>query len=98
MRPPFCSAKNVLSVLSLDAYQGPWLRPLALAREASWARTTPPLFDFSGYREGIDTIPRSVRYSIYGEGVNSGLSSYYMETAAGCIFFKNIPREQLYCT
>ena len=24
----------------------PWPRPLALAQEASWARTTPPLFDF----------------------------------------------------
>ena len=36
----------------------PWPRPLALAQEASWARTTPPLFDFSVYRargrEGIN--------------------------------------------
>ena len=35
-----------------------WPRPLALAQEASWARTTPPLFDFSVYRargrEGIN--------------------------------------------
>ena len=28
----------------------PWPRPFALAQEASWARTTPPLFDFSVYR------------------------------------------------
>ena len=36
----------------------PWPRPLALAQEASWARTTPPVFDFSVYRargrEGIN--------------------------------------------
>ena len=30
-----------------------WPRPLALAQEASWARTTPPLFDFSVYRLAI---------------------------------------------
>ena len=27
-----------------------WPRPLALAQEAIWARTTPPLFEFSVYR------------------------------------------------
>ena len=37
----------------------PWPRPLALAQEASWARTTPPLFDFlciyrARGREGIN--------------------------------------------
>ena len=36
----------------------PWPRPLSLTQEASWARTTPPLFDFSVYRargrEGIN--------------------------------------------
>ena len=36
----------------------PWPRRLALAQEASWARTMPPLFDFSVYRargrEGIN--------------------------------------------
>ena len=35
-----------------------WPRPLALTQEASWAQTTPPLFDFSVYRardrEGIN--------------------------------------------
>ena len=43
----------------------PWPRPLALAQEVSWARTTPPLFDFSVYRARARGR----------EGINRGQSS-----------------------
>ena len=53
----------------------PWPRPLALAQEASWARTTPPLFLYVYVRTYIHTV-----------GINRGQSGN-METAAVRLYF-----------
>ena len=63
----------------------PWPRPLALAQEASWVRTTPPLFDFSVYRaRGREGINRGQSSNTWKQQQLLKLVKAVQDFSAGC--------------